>query len=185
MWPACTLAAMTSAITRTATSRSRAAGAATIEQEIMRTHHALEEITYQAPTFVRPPYGHGFAAVEEVARELATGRWSTERMGHDSTLPPPPAATIVDRVSRGYAGRKGVRRGGIVLLHDGCAPDRAGESRRETVDGPGAHSAATVGRRAAGHCLGAARCRRRRRRDAGRSSPVSRVNAGSLWRRLR
>ena len=101
----------------------------------MRTHHALEGTTHQAPTFVRPPYGHGFAAVDEVARKLgyrATVHWSA--WADDWTLPPPPAATIVDRVSRGYAGLKGVRRGGIVLLHDGCAPDRAGESRRETVD---------------------------------------------------
>ena len=163
-----------------------AADAATIEQEIMRTHHALEEITHQAPTFVRPPYGHGFAAVDEVARKLgyrATVHWSA--WADDWTLPPPPAATIVDRVSRGYAGLKGVRRGGIVLLHDGCAPDRAGESRRETVD---AVRALIPRLRSDGYRLvtvselldvgggGAA---------ARRSSPVSRASAGGLWRRLR
>ena len=106
---------------------------ATIEQEIMRTHQAVEETTYR-PTFVRPPYGHGFAAVDEVGKvgNRAMVDWSA--WADDWTLPPPPAAMTVHRLSRGHAGLKGVRRGGIVLLHDGCARDRAGESRRETVD---------------------------------------------------
>src|SRR5215475_1594876 len=161
--------------------------AATIEQEILRTHHALEEITQQPPTLVRPPYGHGFTAVDEVARTLgyrATVHWSA--WADDWTLPPPPAATIVDRVSRGHAGLKGVRRGGIVLLHDGCAPDRAGQSRGETVD---AVRALIPRLRSDGYGLvtvsdllevgGAAAAEA----GAGRTSPLSR--AGGLWRRLR
>lgn len=111
-----------------------AADAVTIEHEITRTHNALEQITQQSPTLVRPPYGHGFADVDRVAQRLgyrATVHWSA--WADDWTLPPPPATAIVDRILKGHAGLKGVRRGGIVLLHDGCAPDRAGESRRETV----------------------------------------------------
>ena len=70
-----------------------AANAATIEQEIMRTHQAVEEITQQAPTFVRPPYGHGFAAVDEVAEARLPCDGSTgahgPTTGHFHLRPPP------------------------------------------------------------------------------------------------
>jgi len=109
--------------------------AATIEQEISRTHRALEQITREPPTLVRPPFGHALGAVDVVAQRLgyrATIHWSA--WAEDWTVPPPSAASIVNRVLRGHAGLKGVRRGGIMLLHDGCAPPRReGASRRETV----------------------------------------------------
>jgi chitooligosaccharide deacetylase len=52
--------------------------------------------------------------------------WSVDP--EDWIDPQPPADTIVARVLNA------VRPGAIVLLHDGCSPNRDGHSRAETVE---------------------------------------------------
>ncbi|MGD0712982.1 MAG: polysaccharide deacetylase family protein [Gaiellaceae bacterium] len=109
--------------------------AATIHEEIARTHYELEQITSTAPTLLRPPYGLGPVEVNAVAERdgyRATVLWSI--YAADWTAPQPPADTIIERVLNGYDIYGGVGPGGIVLLHDGCAPEQAGESRMESVE---------------------------------------------------
>ena len=100
---------------------------ATVAEEITRTHFQLAEITGREPTHIRPPYGKGLEVVDEIASTLgyhATVGWSVAAEDWES----PPATTIAERVLAGLAP------GAIVLLHDGCSPDRAGQSRMQTVE---------------------------------------------------
>ena len=111
------------------------ADTSTIDEEIARTHHVLEEITGRPPTLLRPPYGLGAEAVSAVAERYgyrATVLWSA--WAFDWENPQSAADVMVERVRNGYLNCGGVVPGGIVLMHDGCAPEQAGESRIETVE---------------------------------------------------
>lgn len=100
---------------------------ATIEEEVRRAHFQLAEILGRPPALIRPPYGRALARVDAIAAPLgyrATVHWSIQA---DDWLMPP-ADTIVQRVLAQLAP------GAIVLLHDGCAPEQAGDSRQGTVE---------------------------------------------------
>jgi peptidoglycan-N-acetylglucosamine deacetylase len=99
----------------------------TIHDEIARTHRELEEITGRPPTLLRPPYGRAPEAVNAVAERdgyRATVLWSA--WAYDWENPQATADVMVDRVRNGYLGCGGARPGGIVLMHDGCAPEQVG-----------------------------------------------------------
>ncbi len=103
------------------------AGRVVAEREILRTHHDLTGLVGVEPMVIRPPYGVGLELVDEIATQLgyrATVHWSV----HATDWECPPADTIVERILAG------VRPGAIVLLHDGCSPDRLWQSRMATVD---------------------------------------------------
>jgi peptidoglycan/xylan/chitin deacetylase (PgdA/CDA1 family) len=100
----------------------------TLRQEIVRTHHHLEELTGDFPQFIRPPYGQDPKRVDAVASELgyrATVLWTISPTDWDD--PQPPAEALVERVL------EGLHPGAIVLLHDGVSPEQQGGSRFQTV----------------------------------------------------
>jgi peptidoglycan/xylan/chitin deacetylase (PgdA/CDA1 family) len=102
---------------------------ATLREEIERTHHHLETITGEQPTVVRPPYGHAPDRVDLESRRLgyrATILWSIQTQ--DWVMPP--SREIVRRVLDSPE----LLPGAIILLHDGCAPERIGQSRQNTVE---------------------------------------------------
>ncbi|HEV8461356.1 MAG TPA: polysaccharide deacetylase family protein [Gaiellaceae bacterium] len=95
--------------------------------EIARTHYLLEQITDRPPDLIRPPYGHGPQRVDRLAAELGYRATVNFEFSHGD-WDQPPARAIVDSALRT------VTAGSIVLLHDGCAPEQRGGSRRETVE---------------------------------------------------
>ena len=106
-----------------------------IHEEIARTHFYLEQITGRAPRVIRPPYGHAPEAVNAVAGPMgyrATVLWSAWAVDWEN--PQAAAEVMLKRVLDGYDLCGGVGPGGIVLMHDGCAPEQAGQSRSETVE---------------------------------------------------
>jgi peptidoglycan/xylan/chitin deacetylase (PgdA/CDA1 family) len=101
----------------------------TIDEEIRRTHFQLEEILGRPPDLIRPPYGHGLAAVDAIASRLgyrATVLWTFLVNDWKNR----PAESIVQDVL------DGLTPGAIVLLHDGCdgrQPEGPGYSPQGTV----------------------------------------------------
>lgn len=112
-----------------------AADAATVREEVSRTHYQLESIIGQPPTLLRPPYGNGPDAANEAASALgyrATVLWTS--CGVDWDTPQPSAEVIAQRVLDGDRGCGPVAPGGIILLHDGLVPGERGDSRLRTVE---------------------------------------------------
>jgi peptidoglycan/xylan/chitin deacetylase (PgdA/CDA1 family) len=108
----------------------------TVQEEVARTHFELEEITGRVPTLIRPPYGLGPAEVRAEAEAFgyrATVLWSASAVDYEN--PQSDADVMVDRVLHGYEEyHPPIASGGIVLMHDGCAPEQAGHSRLQTVE---------------------------------------------------
>ena len=100
---------------------------ALVDEEILRTHRRLVELTGKEPTVIRPPYGHCLDEIDRAATRLgytATIRWSVmprdwEQPGTDVI-----AAHVLDEIHPGA----------IVVMHDGSTPSREVHSRAQTVE---------------------------------------------------
>jgi peptidoglycan/xylan/chitin deacetylase (PgdA/CDA1 family) len=102
---------------------------ATARAEFVRTHELLAELTGDAPSLTRPPFGHAPERLDEIAGAhgyRATVMWS---ISPDDWAEPQPSA---DRILALVLSE--LRPGAIVLLHDGSDPERGELSRAQTVE---------------------------------------------------
>lgn len=94
-------------------------GVAAIREELRRAQDTLTELAVRPPVFFRAPFGIRNPWIEPLLRPLGLRLASWSRRGYDGALGDPDLVTALLL--------RGLRRGDIVLLHDGgCARDRNG-----------------------------------------------------------
>jgi peptidoglycan/xylan/chitin deacetylase (PgdA/CDA1 family) len=88
----------------------------TVRQELVRTSEVIREVTGEAPTLFRPPYGATNAAVVEVAQRQGLGQvlWGAAPSSMEAS-----GETMVGEITAQARRAMEQNRGLVVLLHDG------------------------------------------------------------------
>lgn len=81
-----------------------------VREELSRTQDAIEKLTGEKPTLMRPPQGRTDSDVSDISRELGMAQimWSTTAKDYSTT-----DSALIEKRTLDQAGRDG-----IILLHD-------------------------------------------------------------------